>query len=302
MKKIDCHMHLIENIHGMSSRGYLRDLGNGCGIYETGDIVRIIPEEYGACVTPELLIEIMDQNDVEFGIMLQGHYAGVQNLYSYEAMKKYPNRLIASAMIDPFYRKNKEIRKNLFENLNIKIIKMEMSNSSGIMCNHPTVDLNGEIMNELYSYIEDKKLILFIDIGRPNNDCYQIDAIKDAIINHPNITFIICHLIAPQGNDLDLFKENINKLKLNNCYFDIASLYNNIKDPYPFLETQKYIKEAINIVGSNKILWGTDFPSAMKNNSYKDSYKYIEESSLLTDEEKNNILYNNAKSLFGELL
>ena len=58
-------MHLVENIHGIGSKGYLRDLGNGCGMYETGEIVRIIPEEYGNKVTPDMLVNLMDENDVE---------------------------------------------------------------------------------------------------------------------------------------------------------------------------------------------------------------------------------------------
>lgn len=302
MKKIDCHMHLVENIHGIGSKGYLRDLGNGCGMYETGEIVRIIPEEYGNKVTPDMLVNLMDENDVEFGIILQGHYAGIQNLYTKEAMDKYPTRLIGACMYDPFYRKALDIRNHLIKDLGFKIIKMEMSNSSGIMCNHNTVDLNGRMMNELYSYCEENNIIFFIDIGRPGNDCYQVENLKNAIINHPRLTFVVCHLTAPQANDLEILKKNMQLLKLDNCYFDIASLYNNVRDPYPFLTTQQYIKEAINIVGSDKIMWGTDFPSAMKNNTYKDSYTYIEESNILTKEEKENILYNNAKKLFSKLL
>lgn len=295
-------MHLVENIHGIGSKGYLRDLGNGCGMYETGDIVRIIPEEYGNKVTPDMLVDLMDKNDVEFGIVLQGHYAGIQNLYTKEAMDKYPKRLIGACMFDPFYRKYQEIRNHLINDLGFKIVKMEMSNSSGIMCNHGTVDLDGEIMNELYSYCEENNIIFFIDIGRPGNDCYQVENLRNAIVNHPKLTFVVCHLTAPQSNDLEILKRNMKMLKLDNCYFDIASLYNNVKDSYPFLTTQNYIKEAINIVGSDKIMWGTDFPSAMKNNSYKDSYTYIEDSNILTKEEKENILYNNAKNLFSKLL
>ena len=60
-------------------------------------------------------------------------------------------------------------------------------------------------------------------------------------------------------------------------------------------------KEAIKIIGNNKILWGSDFPAAMNYCSYEQSYKYIEESSILTNEEKENILYNNAYKLFNGL-
>ena len=205
-------------------------------------------------------------------------------------------------MYDPFSRNKESIRKYLFEDLGFKIIKMEMSNTSGIMANHDTVDLNGELMNDVYNHANNHNLIFFIDIGRPQNDCYQIENLRNAILKYPTLTFVICHLTAPQHDNKDILINNMNMLNLKNVYFDIASLYNNVKDPYPYLETQSYLRAAIDIVGSNKILWGTDFPSAMKNSTYQDSYNYILESKILSKEEKENILYNNAYNLFSKLI
>ena len=116
------------------------------------------------------------------------------------------------------------------------------------------------------------------------------------------MTFIVCHLTAPQHEQMAILKENMTKLNLPNVYFDIAALPNNTKEPYPFIEAQNYIKEAIKIVGNNKIMWGSDFPAAMNYASYKESYSYIENSEILTEEEKENILYNNAKNVFKDLL
>ncbi|MCR4898977.1 MAG: amidohydrolase [Acholeplasmatales bacterium] len=302
MKKIDCHVHLVENIHGMGSKGYLRDLGNGSGMYLNGEVVKLIPDIYGSRVTPELLIKEMDKNDIEYAICLQGHYLGDQTLYSYEAMKKYPNRFIASCMYDPYYRNKKSIVEYLYDKLEFKVTKMEVSNSSGLMCNHDTIDLSGKLFDEVLDVSYKHNNIFFIDIGRPGNDCYQIDNLVKIIKKYKDMIFVVCHLTAPQKGMIELLKENMTKLKLDNCYFDIASLYNNVKDPYPFIETQNDIKAAINIVGSDKILWGSDFPSALKNTTYEESYKYIEDSDILTKEEKENILYNNANKLFRPLL
>ncbi len=298
MKKIDVHFHLIENLHGLGSKGILRDLGNGTGQYENGEIVRLIPEGFGSNITPQAFVNLMAEHDVEAAVALQGHYAGIQNLYTAEAMQKYPEKIFGAAMYDPFYRKAEEVRDYLFEKLKFGIIKMEMSNTSGLMCNHPTINLNGKQMHKVYQYAQKHNLIFYIDIGRPGNDCYQIKALRKVIKKYPSMTFIVCHLTAPQHNQLELLKHNMKMLKLPNCYFDIASLFNNVKDEYPFLETQSYIRNAIDIAGEDKIMWGTDFPSAMKNITYEQSYKYIEDSVLFTDTEKQNILYNNARKVF----
>ncbi|MDE7095322.1 MAG: amidohydrolase, partial [Anaeroplasmataceae bacterium] len=107
---------------------------------------------------------------------------------------------------------------------------------------------------------------------------------------------------APQHNQMEILEENLKLLNLKNVYFDIASLPNNTKQPYPFYEAQSYIRKAMDVMGIDKILWGSDFPSAMNYCSYKDAYTYIEESSLFTKEEKEHILYKNAKALFGGLI
>lgn len=302
-KKIDVHTHLIGNICGIGSEGELRPLGNGYAQYASGKIIRLIPEGYGdKTLTPEVLLKLLDEHNVIYTVCLQGNYVGFQNLYTYEAQTKYPNKIIASATYDPFFRNKDKIIDYLFNELKIKVIKMEVSNGSGLMANHFTVPLNGEVMDEVYAIARKYNLIFFIDIGRPGNNCYQVDELREMIIKYSDIKFIVCHLTAPQKNQMDILEENMHKLNLENVYFDIASLPNNSKSEYPFYEAQEYIRKAIDIVGDNKILWGSDFPAAMNYTSYKNSYQYIEDSVLFTEDEKNKILFENANSLFKGLI
>lgn len=303
MKKIDIHMHLIRVICGIGSEGELAPLGKGRAIYASGKEIQLFPEIYGDMgVTPETLLKVLEENEVELGVILQGNYAGFQNLYAYEATKKYPQRLYSAGTYDPFFRNKDKIIKHLFDDLGIKLIKMEVSNGSGLMANHPTVDLNGPIMHEVYQMAKDHKLLFFIDIGRPGNNCYQIDALAKAISCYPNMNFVICHLTAPQHDQLDLLEENMHKLNMPNVYFDIASLPNNTKQPYPFYEAQEYIRKAIDILGKDKILWGSDFPNAMNYCSYQEAYSYLENSNLFSKEEKEHIFYKNAYNLLKEYI
>lgn len=303
MKKIDVHTHLIGNICGIGSEGELTPIGGGKAIYASGKVIQLIPSQYGDKeLTPEVLTQVLKENDVEFCVCLQGNYAGFQNIYTYEASLKYPDFIIPAGTYDPFFRNKQLIIKHLFEDLGIKVLKMEVSNGSGLMANHPTVDLNGEVMNEVYQMAREHHLICFIDIGRPFNNCYQVEALSKAIKKYPEVTFIVCHLTAPQHEQMAILEENLELLNLKNVYFDIASLPNNTKQPYPFLEAQSYIRKAIDVVGRDKILWGSDFPAAMNYCSYEQAYSYIENSTLFSKEEKEHILYKNAKHIFGELL
>ena len=54
----------------------------------------VIPSQFGGdSVTAEHILEIMDQNQVEKAVLLQGNYYGFQNLYTHEAVKRYPDRV-----------------------------------------------------------------------------------------------------------------------------------------------------------------------------------------------------------------
>ncbi len=300
MKIIDAHMHIVEHINGLGSKGELRALGKGKVAYASGDEFQMFPAELGDYgVTAEALIKIMDQYSIEKGVLLQGNYLGFQNLYTYEALLKYPNRFVGAATYDPFSRNKDKIIAHLFDELNFKIIKMEVSNGSGLMSNHDTIDLNGSLMHEVYQMANSKGLVFVIDIGRPRNDCWQIDNLVAAIKKYPNMSFVICHLLAPQlGHDV-LLIESLKKLKLPNVYFDLASLNNNTKpENYPYPTALKYIKYAIDIIGSNHLMWGTDVPQALTKESYQNLINYINESNLFTTQEKENIFYNTANKIY----
>lgn len=301
MRKIDAHTHLIGNICGIGSEGELTPIGDGKAIYASGKVIQLIPKEYGdTSLTPEVLLELQKKHDVACSICLQGNYAGFQNIYTYQASLKYPNAIIPAATYDPFFRNKDQIIHHLFEECQIKIIKMEVSNGSGLMANHPTVDLNGPVMNEVYQMAKSHHLLFYIDIGRPHNNCYQVEALANAIKNYPEISFIICHLTAPQHQQMAILEDNLRLLNLPNVYFDIASLPNNTKQPYPFLEAQSYIRKAIDVMGKEKIIWGSDFPAAMNYCSYEESYRYLEDSILFTQEEKQAIFYDNILKLLKE--
>ena len=103
MKIIDSHAHIVQYIAGIGSGGELRSIGGGMARYANGQVVRMIPEQFHTDgVSPEQLLEIMDENGVEKSVLLQGNFYGFQNYYTWEAVKKYPNRFIGAASYDPY--------------------------------------------------------------------------------------------------------------------------------------------------------------------------------------------------------
>ena len=300
MDIIDTHVHIIETIAGTGAGGELRHIGNGMASYASGETFRALPEQYGkGSVTAEDILALMDENHVKRAVLLQGNYFGFQNLASWEAQQRYPDRFLTAASYDPYSRFRDKIRTHLFEELGIRVVKFEVSTGSGLMSNHKTFPLDGEMMEEEYRYAQEHQLIFVIDIGKLGSESWQVDALSRVIARYPGMPFVVCHLLAPSRTTQKEMEAGLAKLVYDNVYFDLAALPHNIRpEEFPYETAQRYVKSAGEIVGFDKILFGSDAPSTLKEDSYQHLIGFISESNLLGTEEKRLILHDNAMRLF----
>ena len=212
---------------------------------------------------------------------------------------KYPERFIGAASYDPFCAKVEDVKRHLFGELGFRAVKFEVSNGSGLMAYHPPIDLNGEIMNAQYRYAADNGLTFVIDIGRPRNCCWQTDALAAAAKNYPSLTFVICHLLAPQRTDAELMKVELGKFALPNVYFDLASLAANQQpESYPYPTAAVHLNTARQVLGADRLMFGTDMPSNLCRDSYAHLKDYIAESGVFTSAELEDVFYNTAERVY----
>ena len=299
MKIIDAHAHIAQYICGFTSKGELRAVGGGKAQYSTGEVFQMFPSEMGDTgVSPEALIKVMDANNVEKAVLLQGNWLGFQNEYTYAAIKKYPKRFTGAATYDPFCVKAEEIKRHLFDELNFKIVKFELSNGSGLMANR-SFYLDGSVMNGCFAHAREKGLTVVLDIGRPRNPCWQTDALANVIAKYPQITFVICHLLAPQKGDAELLKETLKRLVMPNVYFDIAALWHNQKpEVYPYPTMAEHLKNAKAIVGADRIMFGSDMPCTLTGESYANMVGAVIDSVAFTASEMDDVFYNTANKIY----
>ncbi|WP_349669762.1 amidohydrolase family protein [Lacrimispora sp.] len=300
MKIIDSHAHVVQYIAGMGAGGELRSIGDGMARYANGQVVRMIPRQFHTdSVTPEQLLEIMDQNGVEKAILLQGNFYGYQNYYTYEAVKKYPHRFAGAASYDPYSKDRDGIRNYLFEELGFGIEKFEVSTGSGLMSIHPDFRIDSDLMDEAFSYANEKKHVLVIDIGKCGSDSWQIHALRREVLRYPTMKFVACHLLSPSNQDEARLEEALKLLRLPNLWFDLASVVHNCRaDAQPYSKALHYVELARDVVGTDKLMFGTDMPSALKEDEYGCYIEYINRSKRLTDREKVMIFYENANEVF----
>lgn len=68
---------------------------------------------------------------------------------------------------------------------------------------------------------------------------------------------------------------------------------------YPYPSAVKAIIEAAELVGYNKLMWGSDYPRTMTAITYKMSLDFIEKSNEISEENKRLILGENARKFYG---
>jgi len=150
---------------------------------------------------------------------------------------------------------------------------------------HPSIERTTAVDRSLWSYYEfasEHKLLILVHCGRDkiSNISFVIEAAKI----FPNLSFIAAHL---GGNANDLIEEafmQLQKYPLENICLDTS----NGKSPW-------LVEEAVKVVGSERVLFGSDEP-------YADIRigKLCVELADLSNEVKENILSKNILRLLGK--
>ena len=110
--------------------------------------------------------------------------------------------LLAAAAYDPYSRGRDAIVHHLFEEQGIRVVKFEVSTGSGLMATHPVFALDGEVMCREAAFAAEHGLVFVIDIGKLGSPSSQIGALRRLILRHPDMKFVVCHLLAPKQTEL----------------------------------------------------------------------------------------------------
>ena len=77
----------------------------------------------------------------------------------------------------------------------------------------------------------------------------------------------------------------------------ITWLYNT--EFYPFPSAIRALREAAEMVGWEKLMWGSDYPRTITAITYRMAYDFITKSKEISDEAKRMLLGENARSFYG---
>lgn len=136
----------------------------------------------------------------------------------------------------------------------------------------------------------------FISIDLADGDV-QTEMMQEIINRFPNLRIAIGHFgMVTKNNWLSQIKLAKNK----NVFIEsggITWLFNSEFYPYP--SAIKAINQAADLVGFEKLMWGSDYPRTMTAITYKMSLDFIQKTTEISQKNKDLILGGNAKAFYN---
>ena len=276
MMIIDAHAHLWKKQQGKVNGKDVFPVGDGKSNFG-GEIRQMMPPYMNDDEnTIERFIANMNYAGVSGAVITQEEIDGNQDAYLLTAKEKYADRIKFCSL----YEEGKPFATDGFDGIKLCAGRL------------PTQDLTKH-----YKVFETAlKNDMFISIDLADGDA-QTKSLLELIKQYPDLRIAIGHFgMVTRENWL----EQIKLAREKNVFVEsggITWLFNSEFYPYP--TAIKSIKEAAEICGIEKLMWGSDYPRTMVEITYKMSFDFVLKSKEMTDIEKLLFLSENAVNFYG---
>ena len=273
---IDAHAHLWNKQNGIVGGKPVYDIGGGKSDFG-GEIRQMMPAYMTDGVnSAERFIANMDYAGVAGAVITQEYIDGNQDSYLAECKANFSNRLKICAL----YEEKEMGDISCFDG--IKICASRLSDKN--------------LLEHLYPFrlAAEKGKFISIDLADGDEQCEMMQKIIDEF---PDLRIAIGHfgMVTRDG-----WLSQIALAKNENVFIEsggITWLFNSEFYPYP--SAVKAINESAELVGFEKLMWGSDYPRTMTAITYKMSYDFIEKTTEISDENKKLLLGENAVKFYG---
>lgn len=294
MTIIDAHSHLWLKQDTVVDGQRIYTTTRGRSMFFDGERQMLPPFMADGRNTAEVFIANMDYAQVGGAVVVQEVIDGYQNDYLAEVAQKYPDRFFVCGM-PRLGLESVEAEKLITADDILNDIKTLYSRGfkgiaiPGHRVRRPLTDLLPAM-----KFMEANKMVFSMCLA---DDERQIAEFQQLIAECPNLRIAIGHFGLATTNN---WKNQILLARNSNVFIEsggITWLYNS--EFYPFPSAVKAIREAADLVGIDKLMWGSDYPRTICAITYRMSYDFILKTNDLTQSEKATFLGENAVKFYG---
>ncbi|MBR4972747.1 MAG: amidohydrolase [Oscillospiraceae bacterium] len=275
---IDAHLHLWEIQQGRVDGKPVIALTGGKSDFGGALRQMMPPYMVDGRNTVQMLMANMDYAQVSGCVVTQEYIDGNQDDYLLRCRERYPERMKICCLYEE-----------------VPIVDSWAAQFDGIkICAGRLADQN--LLHHRQVFAQADRLGKFISIDLADGDA-QTAAMQQLAEEFPNLRMAIGHfgmVTRPQ------WQKQIALANSPNVYIEtggITWLFH--QEYYPYPSAIAAIREAMDICGVEKLMWGSDYPRTMTAITYLMSKDFIEKSDALTPEEKHLLLGENARRFYG---
>ena len=283
---IDAHSHLWLRQDTTVGGKVIRSLKNGRSIFLDEEVQMLPPFMIDGVNSAEVFLSNMDYAQVSAAVVVQELIDGCQNDYLAQVQRRYPDRFFCMAMAWNMEEAQTVIQAGL----------------KGIA--YPGHRMTEPLTNLLpiFKLMEERDMVLSMCLA-DNEE--QLSQMEEVIAECPRLRIAIGHLgmanppATPPWEDRR-WQNEIRLARHENVRIEtggITWLYNSEFYPYP--SAIRAIREAAELVGMNKLMWGSDYPRTITAITYRMAYDFIVKSTELSDADKRLLLGENARTFYG---
>lgn len=313
---IDAHVHAYPSICGKrnemlnTGESYGRIRRARRGAWRPGGkrgVVRFAPPSFHPnSVSAELLLEYMSWAGIDKAVLLQAPMYGDHNEYLAEVTRKYSDRFVSYGLVDP--RDGERALEGLeyIKSLGHVGVKIEAPDTPFWMD-------DGEF-DRFWAKIQELDLICGVDLGwdGPDNPYnFQLERFEKIVKRFPDTRYVLLHLGVSYLWDISqeypfpVLQKTLQLSKYPNVWFELSGLQEFCegeqppRNDYPFPRAQEIVRLAVETVGADRVIWGSDFPGILLYCTYPQTLNLIRYCcDFLGDREKELILSKNAEELY----
>lgn len=289
-KIVDAHAHLWLKQDTEWDGKPVKSLRNGRSIFLGEEVQMLPPYILDGQNTADIFLSCMDYAQVSGAVITQEFIDGQQNDYLLSVQERWPDRFVCCGMPETrqpgFLDEARRLLDSGFRALKIPAHRLILSDRR--------VMLNSPEMMEMFALMESRGAILSIDMAEGDA---QVAEMEEVIAEHPNLKIAIGHFGMVNRPD---WLEQIKLARHPNVMVEsggITWLFHS--EFYPYKGAIRAIREAIDLVGADKLMWGSDYPRTIVAITYRMSYDFIQKATDLSEAEKAAILGDNARAFYG---
>ena len=290
MNIIDAHSHLWLRQDTTWNGLRISPMPNGRSMFLGEERQMLPPFMIDGVNSAEVFLSNMNYAQVGAAVVVQEFIDGIQNDYLMEVAQKYPDRFFVCGMCDyfhpGFYEQAVSLIAQGFKGIAIPGHRLLTDEGRDM--------LNSADMMRMFRYMEQHHVILSVTLADGD---LQVGEMEEVISECPQLRIAIGHFGMPT---VEGWREQLLLARHEHVMLEsggITWLYN--EEFYPYPSAIKVIREAIDTVGADKLMWGSDYPRTITAITYRMSYDFVLKTEVLSDKEKRLFLGENARRFYG---